>query len=127
MNNRAGRLVLMIIAIILLAKDYRDAATVAPPPIIQLKPPEVPNISQPPSPQPALLSTRYATIAMVDMASEYIERNTKERIPFVKGKPIAWNLYFVNSGNQATKSYHEAGKILLGGDSAESGKQLSKE
>src|ERR1035437_4023520 len=44
MNNRAARLLLIVIAIAFLSKDFHDAIAVRAPPVARLPPPPVPQI-----------------------------------------------------------------------------------
>ena len=55
MNNRVARLVLLVVAIVLLTKDFRDAIATAPAPVVVFKAPPPPTIPEPKPPDRAPL------------------------------------------------------------------------
>jgi hypothetical protein len=50
-NNRPARLLLLVLAVGLLVKDFKDAVAIAPPPVVNIAPPPVPAITIVKSPE----------------------------------------------------------------------------
>lgn len=96
-NSRPARLVVLVASLSFLTKDFRDAVSIAPPPVFRVAAPIAPNIRETPP-------TPVATIPPAHTLTGFLQ--ISDVVPNVKAaviapqQSIAFNLFFMNKGTE---------------------------
>src|SRR5713226_223792 len=99
-NSRPARLVFLVAALAFLAKDFRDAVAVAPPPTVKIPAPIAPSIRETARP-PA--TARHNLTGFLQPSD--IVPNAQGKI-IAPNLPLSFNLFFTNKGTEPIQEVH---------------------